>query len=105
MVFFSSEIRKVIKQFSNLFGLDAEGEELADEEEEPAEGGVRETEQSNQGTSQYTWLTLLKEVSDLTHLNFNECWEMGIIEFFNYLAFDRELLRRRKEMERRYLKK
>lgn len=42
---------------------------------------------------------LLKEVSDLTHLNFNECWEMGIIEFLNYLAFDHELLRRKKEME------
>lgn len=31
---------------------------------------------------------MLKRVSDLTRLDFDKCWELGVFEFFNYLAFD-----------------
>ena len=40
---------------------------------------------------------MLKRVSDLTRLDFDKCWELGVFEFFNYLAID---VRYRREEEK-----
>lgn len=31
---------------------------------------------------------MMKRVGDLTHISWDELWNLGIFEFFNYLSFD-----------------
>ena len=71
--FFSEEVSRVASSFPDLLSTPDE-EEL---ETKPA---------TNNGM--YNWLCMLKRVSDLTKLDFDNCWKLGIFEFFNYLAFD-----------------
>ena len=100
-----SMVKEFIKQFSNLFGLETEGAELDDEEEQSNEGKTKGTGEEGEGTSAFAWLTMLKQVSDLTHFDFDKCWMMGIYEFFNYLAFNNDLNRKKEEMMKKEMAK
>lgn len=47
------------------------------------------------------WLSLIKEVSDISKLNWAQCWDLTIYEFFNYVSFCREYNRKQYEMQKR----
>ena len=94
MEFFSPKVREFIEAYRNLFGLQTEGDDIPDEEEEPSEGEIQGVGGNADAGAGFWWLAILKEVSDTTHLDFNECLEMNVYSFFNYLAFARELYRR-----------
>lgn len=46
----------------------------------------------------FLYLSLIKEVSDITKETWGNCWNMDIITFFSYLAYSREYYRRQQEM-------
>lgn len=46
----------------------------------------------------FLYLSLIKEVSDITKETWGTCWNMDIITFFSYLAYSREYYRRQQEM-------
>lgn len=102
MVFFSSEISGFIKSYSNLFGIDDKGEGDDNEEEEPAEEEIHGDGETDKTVSFYSWVSLLYEVSQLTLLDFNQCWEMGIYEFFNYVSFCRTRAERQRQINEQY---
>ena len=87
-----------------LFGVQDAGEGIPDEEEEPTEGEIPDDGETPEASSLYSWLSLLYDVSQLTMLDFNQCWEMGIYEFFNYAAFCRERADRQKAINDRYIR-
>lgn len=72
-------------------------------EEDEDEGEI--TQQVQENSASYNWLAILKEVSDLTHLDYKQCWDLGIIEFFNYLTFAREYQRRQYEAQKQMMAK
>jgi hypothetical protein len=68
-------------------------QEEDDEDKEPGgEGGAGEEDtavgEDTKGFNSFSWLLLIKRVSDLTKLDWERIWEMDIYLFFNYLQFD-----------------
>lgn len=99
MQFFFEIIASLSQVFPQIFGKESEGdEEYAVTEEERGSGSDEEGDGATASNGVYTYLSLLKEVSDLTHLNFEQVWEMNVLEFFSYLVFNREYNRRQMAM-------
>ncbi len=47
----------------------------------------------------------MKAVSSLTRFNFNQLWEMGIMEFLNYADFNIRYNKWEEEQQKEYSKK
>lgn len=112
MLFFSQAISQFIQLYDAIFASDDDVDEDEDDLEEDLEetdglgkrddGEVGSGNNNDEGNGAYSWLSLLKEVSDLTHDPWSSCWAMPIYEFFGYVAFNREYNRRQEEYMRNY---
>ena len=84
------------KSFPDLFIIpDKEDGEEEVNKEKPQDAG--EIEGSGTNASIFGWLSLIDCVSETTRLNWNEVWKMGVYEFFNYVTYYNEKMRRREE--------
>ena len=92
MHFFFQLLNGVSAQYPQIFGGEDEDDEDTDEGGE--EERTSKDRSPNGGNEGYNWLALLKEVSDLTKLDWARCWELPIHEFFTYCSFSREYNRR-----------
>lgn len=79
-----------IKSYANLLEVD---DEIEDDKEDTKESREK-SDGTNQTSQLYGWLVLLQSVSDVTKLNFTQCWELDLYTFMNYAAFSKEYNRR-----------
>lgn len=106
MLFFSSEINGFIQRYGSLFGLDDEMDEDEDMDEENSEDGNRQGDgddgKNEEGDFGYGWFAIMKEVSDMTKIDWERCWQLTIGEFFTYLSFTRAYNERQEQMLKEY---
>ena len=72
------------------------------EEEESSEDEVQGTREEDSSAQGVNWLYLIKEVADITHESFSTVWMMNIYEFFNYVAFSRDVAERERRRVEQY---
>ena len=92
MLFFYQEISEFNKKFAFLFVQE-------EDDEQEGEGEPNGNKESN---PTYAWLSLIRIVSDLTHIAWDKVWDMGIGEFFQYVSYSMEYNKRQEEMMNRY---
>ncbi len=92
MLFFYTEVDKFNRQFAFIFKPEEDGDGEGEEDAEP--------DKDDGGT--YAWLSLLRNVSDLTKMSWDKMWEMEISEFFSYVAFNMAYNKRQQEIMDKY---
>lgn len=104
MLFFSKKLCDFHEAYESLFVGATDMEEDENEEEQSNVSKDRESNNSSQGTAFYTYISLVKEVSDMTKEPWSKCWEMNIYEFFTTLSFSREYQRNQAEQQKKIQK-
>lgn len=105
LLFFSKLIADFHAGYRSIFQVD--DEETDKEDAESGEGketeGVGGSDES--GGAGFIYLSLIKEVSELTREPWSHVFEMSVIEFFNYINFSRwDKERERRQAEEWQLK-
>lgn len=101
MLFFSKEISGINKTYAALFGHE-------DEDDERKEGDTRDSDE-DEGTEgedssvpdaysrKWGWLAMVSTVSETTRLNWNQVFELTVIEFLNIASFAKDTAEREKQ--------
>ena len=79
-------------------------DDMEGKEQREKEGIERNEEKVNDADKNYNILTLIKEYSDFTHIDFDRVWNKNICEFFNILAFIKEYKKRENEAMKKLMK-
>ena len=79
---------------------DMEGEEQG--EKEGVEGNEEKVTDADKN---FYILSLIKEYSDFTHIDFDRVWDKNICEFFNIIAFIKEYKKREKQAIEKLMRK
>ena len=105
MLFFSEMLSSFYRSFALLFGIGI-NEDDNEREEQGKEAAIETVkEESTDADKNFFILSLIKEYSDFTHIDFDRVWNKNICEFFNILAFIKEYKKREKEAIEKMMRK
>lgn len=96
------------KGYANLFGMedeegDEEGEEPTDEGED--EGGNKPTNYLEEFSKRWGWLDLAVRVKEIKSVTLDDVYELNIIEFLNYVGYNRAKVELEKYQQAEFVKK
>ena len=62
------------------------------------EGYTGSVEENTGGDTEYTWLQCIDIVSETLRISWHEVYRISVIEFLNILAYNKEKIRKEKEV-------